>query len=207
MKSFFTIVPFLFLCQTVLGTAQIPDKILYNKKEYMLQSNPLEVFFEEYPEKRPKSQVWSNALYRGYVATFQIRNNQLYVRDIEIIDNTGKSGWKSVKKNIFPRRRLVKVDWMTGLLVLPSGKLLSYVDRGYASTFERYTVLEINNGTLVSEKQFEYAEFEIFKEQMFELFKKTEEYQRQKSRLQRNTEWSDDEIDIFLKNIVLEFSK
>lgn len=79
-----TIIFTLFSGLKVFATAQFPDKINYNGKEYNLNSNPLEVYFEKNPNKRPKSEVRSSALWRGYVATFEIIDNQLFLKDIEI---------------------------------------------------------------------------------------------------------------------------
>lgn len=43
----------ILLCSVnLLATAQYPDKIIYNGKEYMLHSNPMEEYFEKNPEKK-----------------------------------------------------------------------------------------------------------------------------------------------------------
>ena len=199
--------------------AQIPDMIIFNGKEYLLHNNPLEIYFEENPEKRPKVEIWSNALYKGYMATFEIKTDQLYLKDIEILSANKRKRWflndlrslsevdmwKSVQKKVFPKQKEVKIDWMTGLLVLPSGKLIEYVDTGYDSTFEYYTILEINGGNLVNELHFENHEFEKFKEKQFQEFNKTDEYQKLKTGLQNNTAWSDNEIESFIKSRILEY--
>ena len=101
----------------------------------MLFTNPMESYFTQYPDKRPKNDVELTSLWRGYVATFEINDNQLYLKDIEIIDSNKKGiEWKSVLNEIFPNQEHIKIDWMTGLLVIPSGKLVNYVHMGYAST-------------------------------------------------------------------------
>jgi hypothetical protein len=80
------------------------------------------------------------------VATFEVKNNELYVKDIEIEirDTTVKSfatKWKSVLNEVFPSQSDIKVDCLTGLLVLPHGKLVNYVHMGYGSTYKRYILL------------------------------------------------------------------
>jgi hypothetical protein len=100
---------------TALATAQIPDRIIIKGKSYDLFTNPMEEYFDKNPEKRPYGTI-STALWRGYVATFELENNQLVLRDIEILDssddsNNGKDGWKSVISEIFPDKREVKVNW------------------------------------------------------------------------------------------------
>jgi len=186
MKTLFIIA--LAICNSinVFATAQYPDKIIYNEKEYALNSNPLEDYFETNPDKRPKGGIMSTGLWRGYVATFEIIDSQLYLKDIEIKvrDSTSKESyktrWKSVIKEVFPNQTQIKVDWLTGLLVIPHGKLVNYVHMGYGSTYEKYILLEIDKGDLQREKNFKYKEYEKFKEKQFEAFKQTDEYKKLK---------------------------
>ena len=80
------------LSLTTLATAQYPDKIIFNGTEYNLDSNPLESYFEINLDKRPKGDLKSTALWRGYRATFEMRDSQLFVKDIQIqyLDTTDK---------------------------------------------------------------------------------------------------------------------
>ena len=75
MKTILTFIVTLFLGINAFATAQYPDKIIYNGKEYDLHSNPLEEYFQKNPDKKPKATMISTALWRGYVATFEIKNN------------------------------------------------------------------------------------------------------------------------------------
>ena len=206
MKTFLIVILSVFFNLSVFGTGQIPDKIIYKGKEYMLYPIPMGIYFEKYPERRPKSEEESTDLWRGYVATFEITKNKLYLKDIRVLDN---GGWKSVRKEVFPRKRTVKVDWMTGLLEMPSGKLINYVHMGFSSSYEHYTILEMKKGKLVKEKQFTLEEYEEFKEKQYQAFKKTDEYKKNKADLQKeyfNYNWSDETIDHILKIRVMEFS-
>ncbi len=179
----------LLLSFTVLlqvhATAQRPDKITYNGEEYSLHSNPLEDYFEKYPKQRPGGDIWSTSLSRRYVATFELREKQLFLKDIEALirdtSNTEKFATKmiSVRKEIFPNEKDLEMDWFSGLLVLPYGKLLTYVHGGYASTFENYIILEINKGQLVAEKKLTGPQYKVFKEKQFQMFKKTDAYKKQ----------------------------
>ena len=113
------------------------------------------------------------------MATFEIRDNVLYLKDIEVYKGgsmSDKANWKSIFKELFPKQEFLKVDWRTGLLVLPYGKMLKYVHGGYASTYENYIILEIDNGNLTKEKQLKYKDYEKFKRKQFRAFKKTEAY-------------------------------
>ncbi|MDR1739858.1 MAG: hypothetical protein LBR45_03790 [Bacteroidales bacterium] len=212
MKTFLTIVLTLFLSMNVFATAQFPEKIIYNGKEYSLHSNPLEAYFEKNPDKRPKSKISSSALWRGYVATFEVRDNQLFLKDIEIQyeDTTSNKTypplkWRSVIKDVFSGNKNIKIDWLTGLLVIPYGKLVDYVHMGYGSTYENYILLEFDKGNLKNEKYFEYQEYEKFKEKQFQVFKQTEEYKKIKADLQKKGR-SDELIDSFLKNFIIKYT-
>jgi len=195
----------------VFGTAQYPDEIIYNGKKYKLNSNPMESYFEKHPDKRPKNGIESNELYRGYIATFEIKNNQLYLKDIVINfrDTTDNKDYKtkkvSVKNEIFPNQELIKIDWMTGLLVIPVGEIVNYVHMGYGSTYESYILLEINKGNFKQEKQFGYKEYELFKEKQFQAFKKTDEYKNLKAELKKKDQ-EDNFIDSFLKVYLTEYT-
>jgi hypothetical protein len=206
-----TIILTLFSGLNVFATAQFPDKINYNGKEYNLNSNPLEVYFEKNPNKRPKSEVRSSALWRGYVATFEIIDNQLFLKDIEIQyrDTTSKgsnnSNWKSVLNEVFADQKNIQVDWYTGLLVLPQGKVVNYVHMGYGSTYQHYTILELDKGVLTQEKQFKRKAYEKFKEKQFQVFKQTEDYHKMKSDLLQKGN-SEEFIDSFLRSYVTEYT-
>lgn len=108
------------------------------------------------------------------------------VTDIEIMESdTLKKGkgyvWNSVYEKVFETTAPTKLDWLTGLLVVPNGKMLQYVHMGYASSFESYLILEINEGNLIKEKIVTNDEYIKFKHKQFKAFKKTKEYK--KSRL------------------------
>lgn len=194
-----------------LATAQYPDKLFYNGKEYALYSNPLETYFDKHPDKRPKGGMMSTALWRGYIATFEILDSQLYVKDIviEVYDTTGevkyKTKWKSVIDEVFPGQEKLKVDWLTGLLVIPYGKLKKYVHMGYGSTYEKYILLEIDKGDLKKGKKYNYKEYELFKDRQFEAFKQTEEYQKLKTDLKKDGS-TDAFIDSFLRSYVTNYT-
>ncbi len=211
MKTFLTIILTLFLSTNVFATAQYPEKIIYNGNVYSLHSNPLEAYFEKNPDKRPKDGISSTALWRGYVATFEVRDNQLFLKDIEIQyrDTTSKKSlplkWRSVIKDVFSDSKNIKIDWLTGLLVIPHGKIVNYVHMGYGSTYENYILLEFDKGNLKNEKHFEYQEYEKFKEKQFQVFKQTEEYKKIKADLQKEGRFNE-RTDSFLKIFLIEYT-
>lgn len=211
MKQLLTLFLLTSVTFKLLATAQFPDKIIYYGKTYSLQSNPLEDFFEKYPDKRPKSEMVSTALWRGYIATFEIRANQLFVIDIEIealkdtLKNDYQTYWRSVIKEVFPDQKDVKIDWFTGLLVIPYGKMVNYVHMGYGSTFKKYILLEIEAGNLNKEARFNYKEYEKFKEKQFLEFKKTDKYKQMVNDLKKEND-NVEFIDSFLRDFIIEYT-
>jgi hypothetical protein len=202
------ILPSLVLIQTLtFATAQMPDRIIYNGQQFSLHTNPLEPFFEKHPDKRPHG-FGSTALWRGYVATFEIVDEELRLKDIEVRRQVGKEydKWISVIHEVFEPGMIVKVDWFTGLLVLPYGKRTNYVHMGYGSTYRRYHVLEIDRGSFIRSRRFNGHQYERFKEQQFIAFRQTEEYKTLVESLKQNEDYSEEFIDAFLKSFVISYS-
>ena len=192
-------------------TAQYPDKIVYNGKEYNLNSNPLEPYFDKNPENRPE--MISTALWRGYVGYFEIIDNQLFLTDMKIPirgkDENGdyKEKWISIYRRYFPKQEKVRIDWFSGILILPHGEMVEYVHQGYASTYSKYWLLEIEDGTFNEARKYNYKEFVKFKKRQFEEFKKTEEYNKLYTELKENDNYGDEEfIQSFIKDFVINYT-
>lgn len=179
------------------ATAQQPDILIYRGKAYSLHANPLEEYFRKYPDKKPQTSIVSTANWRGYVATFEVIDSTLFLRDIEIEYNDGKNRLrnKSVMDEVFPGQKVVALEWFNGLLTLPYGEVLEYVHMGYSSAFENYTILEIRLGNLTKAKDFRYEDYIKFKDKQFELFKLTPEYKEAVSNLKKKSKSSDEQID------------
>lgn len=192
------------------GTAQYPDKIIYKDKTFSLHTNPLESYFDKYPDKRPKTEIMSTALWRGYVATFEIVDNQLKLKDIEIqvnIDtNSFKTAWKSVLTEVFPNESERKINWFSGLLILPYGKRIDYVHMGYGSTYKNYYIVEIHEGSFVQDRQFNNRQFKDFKEAQFQEFKKTDEYKSLVESLRKDSTDTQEFLDDFIKSYVINYT-
>lgn len=164
---------------SVSATAQAPDKLMYKGSTYSLFTNPLEPFFKEHPQKRPQA-GGGTSLWRGYIATFEIRDGLFYVSDVEIRvvrPETRNLAFQSVYQSVFGAQKDVVADWFDGLLVVPLGKELQYVHMGYASLYERYMLFKIEKGRLVKEIEMTAKEYREFKQRQFEEYKKSPEYE------------------------------
>jgi hypothetical protein len=194
--------------QEVSATAQISDRLIYEGKSYHLHNNPLEGYFKKHPKKRPEGDLTYPALWRGYIATFEIINQALILIDlkIQVYDyEEGKEEWapevilKSVLKEVFPEEEALKIDWCTEVLILPFGKLIHYVDYAYASTFEQYVLLEMKAGILTQSKAFDIAGYLAFKKQQFRHFKATKEYQTYLTKWKEKYDYTEEEVDRVLE--------
>lgn len=196
---------------TVLATAQRPDKIIYQGKEYALHTNPMEAYFEKHPDRMPKTGPRSTNLWRGYVASFAVTNGLLQLRDIEIMvrvekeDGGSDYGFESVIKDVCPEGKPLVIDWFSGILVLPYGDLKSYVHMGYASTYESYILLEVNEAKIGKEKRLSAEEYETFRDRQFKAFKNTDEYKKLVRRLKKEGD-TEDSIDSFLRIFVVRYT-
>jgi len=97
MRTILLTAIFLIVTICIFATGQISDKIIYKGQEYSLNTNPLESFFKKNPDLKPKPDIMSTALWRGYIATFEIQKDQLFVKDIIIEVNDSINGRDKTK--------------------------------------------------------------------------------------------------------------
>lgn len=191
MKFKILILLSIFSIIQIFATGQEPDKIIINNKEYDLLNNPLEKYFEEHPDDHPiygnklsefkqykngeQMIYFSTSNSRDYIATFKIENAVLSLVDLKIRDlNSEKEDFVSVYKKLFGDQKIV-LNY-SGILVVPTGKLIEAADFGYSSLHEQYQLMTINKDTVVREKDLNKDDFIKFKFRQFAQYKKTEEY-------------------------------
>jgi len=205
--------PILTALIVLFATAQSGDWLLLNGKKLSIQTNPLEPFLQQNPEARPRSGFVSTGNWRGYTATWQVKDQRLMLIDIETVDSitetdygkTFKGELRSVMSTVFPGRKDVFADWFTGYVVIPDGELVEYVHMGYASTYEKYLILRLEKGIVTRRWNVDNAGFLRFRDAQFENFKRTEEYRRALSELFERTPsenrrtWSAEETEEFLR--------
>ncbi|HEV2731263.1 MAG TPA: hypothetical protein VGV15_14630 [Terriglobales bacterium] len=169
----------------VCATAQQGDILLLKDKKYSIYTNPLEPFLEKNPGKLPKSDVTSTSNWRGYVATWQVKSDRFVLVDVGIlhaITRPGQSGFStellSVMSKVFPGQTEVLAEWFTGNVIIPDGKLVSYVHMGYASTYEKYIILRVEKGIVTRVSAVDNTGFVRFRDAQFAAYKKTEEYRK-----------------------------
>ena len=124
-------------------TAQIAERLLYQGEPVAMCTEPLERYFV-LSCVFPKFEANCTALWRGYVGSWEIVNDRLYLIGLEGILEDGTNVSVSTFFPGFPDR--VFAHWFSGTIRIPQGKQLRYVHMGYASTFERDLILDLDRG-------------------------------------------------------------
>lgn len=136
----------------IFATAQIPDQLLYESKQEEIFSTPLEQYFAQEGNRPEWLTMTNTACWRGYVASWEVRNGTLYLTEItrdEWDPDTQEVEYKDISKKIFPNASWpVKATWFSGSIQMPRGELIEYVHMGFASVYEQNLFLEFEDGVL-----------------------------------------------------------
>lgn len=195
-----------------MATAQIPDAIVVDGKEYSLNTNPLDRYLEGLGDAAPRFEATSTALWRGYIAGWELKDGKLFLRSISVPRYARKGGErKSVEmlRDLFPGDGEVMAGWYSGALIIPDGRMVEYVHMGYGSTYERYIVALVRKGIETKRLQLSEQEFRQYRDAQFWKFKASDAYRTmvegmkaRQSRDEPEYSLSDEQIDRF----ILEFS-
>ena len=159
----------------VRATAQEPDVIVIDGKQYGLDVNPLEEYLSQHPEKRPSANIVSTANWRGYIAYYAVVGTTLTLTDVRMVTDM-RGAERSALAEIFPEAGPVPVKWFTGYLIIPDGKIRRYVHMGYGSEYARYIVIRVEDGMVAKRDHLSQKEFAKFRRAQFEAFKRTKEF-------------------------------
>jgi uncharacterized protein (TIGR02996 family) len=127
-------------------TAQVGDRIRYKDEQLRLFANPPLHGETVPPGANLKFKSGSSANWRGYVATWEFRDNILFLADV-----SGRRDRRDIDMHeVFPGHEAgIQADWVTARLRVPRGECIDYVHMGYASTYERDLWLAVHAGRLV----------------------------------------------------------
>ena len=128
-------------------TAQIRDKIFYKGRQYSLATEPLRPYLEAMDIRYTGI---STGNYRGYVASWEVRDKKLYLVELMI---PGFKPEMDRVEDLFPEEDKTFAEWYTGKLRIPHGELLEYVHNGYGSLYEKELFLRFLNGKLIGESE------------------------------------------------------
>ena len=176
----------------LFATQQIQDTLVYSGKEYSIAVEPMEGYFNKFPEKRP--QVNSSMLWRGYAAKFEIIQNELWVVDIltmrsNMVGRDLVFSFTSIIEEVLDGKNRMKLEWYSGALTFRQG--------------DHFVLLNIQNGSVISESNLDLDQFISFKTKQFEQYRQTEEYRNLKERHKSDT-LTDEQIDNIILMVVLD---
>jgi hypothetical protein len=128
-------------------TAQIRDVLYYNGEKCFLSTEPLKQLLDIIGNEKPAPKVMSTACWRGYVGTWEITDDKLYL--------IGLKGFPEGNEEfnmdfLFPGHSKVYAEWFTDEIKIPKGKMLHYEHMGYMSIFEKDLFLNIEKGNVIS---------------------------------------------------------
>jgi len=127
-------------------TAQIRENLIYDGRNLSMCTEPLNDYFA-LGGRKPEFKFNCTALWRGYVGTWEIVGDRLYIVSLK---GTLKDGTAATLESVFPGyTERVFAHWYTGTLRLPEGERLKYVHMGYSSIYERDHFLSVQKGIVV----------------------------------------------------------
>lgn len=159
MRLLTTLVILIFSIGVAFSTGQNGDIIFWNNKKYSLFSNPLESY-PQFDLIRPKlfgeqPGEWNTACYRGYIAEWEILNNQLYLVNIfSCNDQNLKANLSLLFPDIISNGK-INAYWVNQTLLVPDGKCIYYGNIGYSYIYETEYELTIKNGELIENKKYD----------------------------------------------------
>ena len=160
-------------------TAQFRESIKIDGKKYGMVSEPLESLIAKefsgskkgFPEGYPTLYPSCTACWRGYTGHWIIEDDQLWLEDMRgsDVDDDDKIyvevahdelkllDWR---KTFFSYQQgNIKAEWFSGKLVVEMGELIEYVHMGYESTYEKYLLIDIEKGNVISKKTISGEEY------------------------------------------------
>lgn len=138
----------------VFATSQYGDILIDGKDTVEIYSNPLEVYLENKKSRTINGydlKMTSTACYRGYLATWELKNDSLFLIEIR----NGCSSLDNMEPEYFNLKDefgsdIVFANWVTQVLYIPCGDLLKYIHAGYSSIFEKEKYIYLIDGKLDS---------------------------------------------------------
>lgn len=129
-------------------TAQFREGLIYKGESMGMAEEPLRPYLHTRPDIKLRSNC--SACWRGYVGSWEITNDKLYLTDLKF---DFKVGYDLEMNDLFPGQTRVFAEWFSGEIRIPTGEMLEYIHAGYASIYEKDLYLEFESGILISVRE------------------------------------------------------
>lgn len=195
-----------------MATAQIPDVIVVDGKEHSLNTNPLDRHLHGLGDAAPKFEVTSTALWRGYIASWELKGGKLFLRSVSVPQYDPEGDEREpveMLREIFPGEGEVVAEWYSGALIIPDGAMVEYVHMGYGSTYERYLVALVREGVETKRLRLSEREFRQYRDAQFWKFKASDAYKAMVADMKARQSGADSEYSLSDEQIdrfILEYS-
>src|SRR5690606_10361308 len=120
MKHFYLLISFVLFSSNTFAQKYEPDRIIFKNDEYDYRFHHLEQYFNYYPEKRIVPNKDSTIINRGYIAVYEIYENELFLRDIRVIDTKSEENkYVSVREKFSPsKEERIPLRWVNGVIII-----------------------------------------------------------------------------------------
>jgi len=160
MKKLTIILIVLTCSNLVRATEQRPDYLYYNGKKLTLHTSwghpsPLQTYYSQNNLEYPFS-FWSTACWRGHVATWEIVDDKLFLKEISVRDSVfvpQKYGVKS-QNDEYNSDNSVFADWFSGMITCQEKKnsYFFYVRNGEVKTSDTFSEKDFKKISKISAK-------------------------------------------------------
>lgn len=138
-------------------TRQVSETLFENGNEHWIESEPLEKYLKK--RKDVKFKGTSTANWRGYIGTWEIVDNKLY-----LIRLRNSRGDELGTEYLFPGQTRVFAEWFSGDIDIPDGERFRYYNMRYSAFYERNILLRFSKGVFIEKKIVDNREkFEIYR--------------------------------------------
>ncbi len=155
-------------------TAQALETIIFEGEETFIAEQPLKEYLNTRQDVKFAKQ--STACHRGYIGSWKITNNKLFLIGLEAEILSDKEGGyrQGVNMNyLFPDLKEVHAEWFTGQIKIHKGKvLLEAPDGSFPIESEEEIILHFLKGVLISREVVDNREtYSDFMKRMIERVK------------------------------------
>lgn len=132
-------------------TAQIGDRLILDGEEARMAAAPPLPANSVYVVAAPAEECegWCSACWRGYVATWEIEGDRLYLAAIDGFGASEPTWRMKTEQRLF-------ADWFSGALRVPRGRKLHCVHMGFETIYEREELIEIDAGVVVKREMVDH---------------------------------------------------
>jgi hypothetical protein len=153
---------------------QVSDTIIVDGKSFRLYSTPLYGYLER-GDPRPVFAAFNTAVWRGYVARWEVFDNRLFLTGllgrgrivpshliaklpINPFERAGHGAKPLRLADLFREQApLVFAEWVTERLLVPTGPRVDYV--GFQSLHATYRTIDVVEGTITSKRDWDGLEW------------------------------------------------